>query len=372
MVRANLPGADALVPNSVLRVMSDDQAALCHLNLQYLDWLALQLMPDTAETEWLDRHGYIWLVNADGSTGRHMAQLATGMVEVTGTVPWAVVPQGSWLGNENIGFETIEQIFVSATGLPTPVRVRALDPGVIGNVPRGSTLGFAAAPPGVNANVTVVSMDGGVDEENDDELRFRVLQRIRQPPQGGAWHDYINWALAVPGVTRVWVSPLEMGMGTVTVRVMMDRLRADQEGFPTQADLDAVTAYLDIKRPVAVKDFWVVSPIRQPVDIIVRNLQPDNPTVRAAIGRALSAMIMEKAAPGQTIYAAWKTHAIMNAAGVMSFDLGNCDKDDYMMSPGHLAVLGSIIYEQTVPPRPLVTRGPETYGESGGRSLVVQ
>src|SRR4030095_12743419 len=69
-IRASLPGADALVPNSVLRVLSDNQGALCHLTLQYIDWLALQLLPDTAETEWLDRHGDIWLVNADGATRR--------------------------------------------------------------------------------------------------------------------------------------------------------------------------------------------------------------------------------------------------------------------------------------------------------------
>ena len=61
-ITGRLPGADANVPNSVLRVLSDAMGALCHLTLQYIDWLALQLLPDTAETEWLDRHGQIWLV----------------------------------------------------------------------------------------------------------------------------------------------------------------------------------------------------------------------------------------------------------------------------------------------------------------------
>ena len=56
-----------------------------HLTLQYIDWLALQLLPDTAETEWLDRHGEIWLVNADGTLGRKQATFATGSVTFTGT-----------------------------------------------------------------------------------------------------------------------------------------------------------------------------------------------------------------------------------------------------------------------------------------------
>ena len=51
----------------MLRVLSDNQGALCHLVLQYIDWLALQLLPDTAETEWSrPAPGHIWLVNSDG------------------------------------------------------------------------------------------------------------------------------------------------------------------------------------------------------------------------------------------------------------------------------------------------------------------
>src|ERR1700704_5891589 len=85
-IRAKMPGADAMVPNSVLRILSDGQGGQCHTTLQYIDWLALQLLPDTAETEWLDRHGDIWLVNSDGTTGRKMATLAQGSAMFTGVV----------------------------------------------------------------------------------------------------------------------------------------------------------------------------------------------------------------------------------------------------------------------------------------------
>src|SRR5215831_18726119 len=97
LIRGQLPGADALVPNSILRVLSDNQGALCHLTLQYIDYLALQLLPDTAEVEWLDRHGDIWLVNADGSTGRKVAQLAHGEIATTAVTSWSVIPANSRL-----------------------------------------------------------------------------------------------------------------------------------------------------------------------------------------------------------------------------------------------------------------------------------
>src|SRR5262252_6805305 len=96
-IRGALPGADASVPNSVLRVISDAMGALCHLTLQFVEWLSLQLLPDSAEHEFLDRHADIWLKNADGTTGRKGATLAQGMVTFTGTAG-AVVPLSTQLG----------------------------------------------------------------------------------------------------------------------------------------------------------------------------------------------------------------------------------------------------------------------------------
>ena len=343
-IRGTLPGADASVPNSVLRVMSDVQASVCHLNLQYIDWLALQLLPDTAEVEWLDRHGDIWLTNADGSTGRKAATLAEGIVEVAG-VAGTILPAASQMTHSTgIGYETTQEIVLSfPDDTPTPVTVRALDPGVDGNQDVGATMSLTAAPAGVSTTATVVVLEGGTDEENDDDLRVRVLERIRQPPMGGALHDYVRWTKAVAGVTRAWCGPLEMGMGTVSVRFMCDELRADNDGFPIGSDIQRVIAYLDTVRPVAIKDYFVVAPIPQRVDVYIRTLVPDTVTIRAGIEVSLKEMLVRWGQPGQTIFASWKSHAIMEAPGVELFGLA-INEDDAMPSPGHLPVLGDIVY----------------------------
>lgn len=340
-IRGSLPGADALVPNSVLRVLSDNQGALCHLTLQYVDWLALQLLPDTAETEWLDRHGDIWLTNADGTTGRKVATLAYGIVNFEGA-GGTIVPKSTQLQSSAGGilYETTDVVTVLADAL-TPGPVRALDPGSEGNLPAGTELTVLGGI--IDVNAFVVDLTGGTDEENDDDLRTRVLQRIRQPPMGGATHDYVRWALAFPGVTRAWCAPNEMGVGTVTVRIMMDDLRANNDGFPYQSDCDMVAAYVDTVRPVAVKDFWVLAPIKQIIDVNIGSLVPDTTEVRAAIEVSLEEMLINYAAPGQTIFAAWKATAIMNTANVVSFDLLDWT-DDVMASVGCMAALGDIIY----------------------------
>jgi uncharacterized phage protein gp47/JayE len=170
-----------------------------------------------------------------------------------------------------------------------------------------------------------------------------VLLRIQQPPQGGDQTDYEQWALAVPGVTRAWCAPLEMGIGTVTVRFMCDDLRASNNGFPLLQDINAVSAYLDTVRPVAVKDIFVVAPIPQPINAQINLLNDDTSATRAAIEDSLNAMLLAQAAPGQTIFAAWKSAAILDAPGVISFDLQNT-LDDVMQSPGNMGTLGDVIY----------------------------
>jgi uncharacterized phage protein gp47/JayE len=338
-VRAKLPGADALVPNSVLRVLSDSQGALCHATLQYIDWLALQLLPDTAETEWLDRHGNIWLVNSDGTTGRKVATLASGTVQFTGTVG-TIVPIGTQLSGSNTDYETTELVTIGVDLTTGPVQ--ALDPGSLGNLDQGATLGLVSSIPGVDGTVTVLELAGGVDTENDNDLRARVLERIRQPPMGGAAYDYVAWALAVPGVTRAWCSPLEMGMGTVTIRFMMDELRASTGGFPLPDDVDTVKAYIDSVRPVAVKDFFVAGPIPYPINLRISYLDYDDGSTRGAIEQSLLNTFFVRATPGQFWYRSWSDEGIANANGVNAYDLVASDVP--MPGLGYMAVLGDLTY----------------------------
>lgn len=341
---AYLPGADASVPNSVLRVVSDNNAALAHENLLYLDWLALQLMPDTAEAEWLDRFAQIWL------GGRKAATYALGTVTFTG-IDGTVVPVGTRMqaGNGSL-YETVEQVTLSG---PTTASIHAITDGAATNAEAGSPLALVDAVSGLDGTATVVLLNGGADVEADELLRARVLERIRKPPMGGAAYDYEAWAKEVPLVTRAWAAPNEMGIGTVTLRFMADQLRADVDaggnvidtsvdGFPLPEDVVIVAAYLDSKRPVAVKDFFVVAPIPQPIDMTITGLVNDTSAVRAAIRQGLLNMLDERAAPGQSIYRSWVDEAISVAVGEDHHEL--TFTTTAMASLGHLAVLGTITY----------------------------
>lgn len=339
-VHANLPGSDANVPNSLLRILSDAMGALCHLALQFVDWLALQLLPDTSEHEWLDRHGKIWLVNADGSTGRKSASFSAGLVACTGN-QGVVIPAAAQLTTADGLFYATTTTINLASG-DTSVPVRSLDTGSATNLSVGAPMSFVETIPGVDTTAKVIQLYGGADEETDDELRARVLLRIQEPPMGGDATDYEAWVLQVPGVTRAWCSPLELGIGTVTVRFMMDDLRADNAGIPLAEDVIAVEAYLDTKRPVAVKDFFVAAPIPFPINLHIDALVVDSGPTRESIELSLRDMLFEKAIPGGTVYESWVEAAISDAIGVDHFELRFLTTP--MPTPGHLGILGSIIY----------------------------
>jgi len=341
-ITASLTGA-VVVGNSVLRVMADSMAALGHLTLRYLDWQARQYLPDTAEIEFLDRHGNIWLVNSDGTVGRKAATTSSGIVTFTGSIGF-VVPQFTVLIGQSADgetrYETTAQVVIGSTATPCPVT--AIDAGAAGNLPTGEPIVFETPIAGVDGTATVVTLTGGTNDETDDELRERILERIQNPPMGGDEDDYIQWAKAIAGVTRAWSYPNEMGIGTVTVRFMMDNLRADNHGIPNDIDVQAVIDYLNTVRPVTVKDFFVIAPEAFEVTVRIENLTTDDEATRAAIEANLLKMFSARSIPGQTMFRSWVDEAVSQATGEEEHDL--VFTNAVMPDANHIPVLGSITY----------------------------
>lgn len=326
---AFLEGADASVPNSALRVLSDQNAGGAFLNLKYLQWLAKNFLPDLAEKGWLDRWANILF------GGRKAATFASGTITVTGT-PGVKLAAGSILAtSDGVEYQTAADVYLSAAA--TPVAVTCLTAGAIGNRDPGALLSLTIAVSSVDAQATVVLIDGGADTESDDDLRVRILLRIRNPPMGGCATDYEQWTLSLPGVSRVWVAPMEMGIGTVTVRFACDVLRASNDGLPTPDDCAMAKAYLDTVRPVTVADLFVLAAIPQGIVPRILNLTDTSPSTKLAIGASLQAMLLEKAAPGQTIFACWISDAITEAVGDATFDLAT--GDFAMANAGSIATL---------------------------------
>ena len=316
-IAAHVPGADASVPNTVLRAVGDAQAALTHDNDLHLDWVARMMMPDTAEGEFAERWANIWLPN-----GRKGATFAAGFITVTG-LNGSAVPTGAELtlpaldadGNSIVlQFEVVTGVTLS--GSSAAVAVSALTPGAIANLDEGAMLAFVDPPTGIDGRAAVAApgFAGGADQETDADLRDRYIARIQMPPHGGALHDYIAWALEVPGVTRAWASQ-EMGIGTVTVRFMLDAVRSSFDGLPQSADLTDMAEHLETVRPVTVAQVFALAPVKQLEPVVISLISQDTPAVRQNVIDELDQMMFARAAPGVMIYASWIREAISAATG---------------------------------------------------------
>jgi uncharacterized phage protein gp47/JayE len=339
---ARLPGADALLRQSNLRVIADVFAGISYLHYGYQVWLSLQLFPDTAETAFLERWASIWGIT------RRPPTAALGPLAVTGT-PGAVVPAGAeWQRSDRVRYQTADGATLAADGTAT-VAVVAETAGIDGDAVAGTTVTGVGALPGVVALATVATpgIGGGADEETDDQLRVRLLARIQVPPHGGSADDYIAWTLEVPGVTRAWVVPRGQGPGTVVVYFTMDDA-AHPNGIPTPADVAIVQAHLDAVRPVTA-EVHVLAPIAHPIDVTVQALTPDTPAIRTAAITELTDTIFRHAEPGGTLFVSWLWEAVSIAAGERHHRIV-VPAADVALAASELAVLGAVTFVTGVVP----------------------
>lgn len=343
-VTASVGTNTGLLRRAVLRVLADIQAAMAHLHYGYLDWIARQAVPFTAEDEALE--GWAAL---KGVT-RKAATAASGSVTFAGT-PGAIIPSGHPVTRyDGAAYTTGDAVAVGGGGTAT-VTVTALDPGAVGNAVAGAAMALSAAVVGVQSAGTAGALTGGADTETDDELRTRMLAAYASTPMGGASADYVIWALQVPGVTRAWCLPHGQGVGSAIVYFMMDEAHPD--GFPVgtdgvstseprgtaaTGDQLAVADHLWPLAPVTAL-VYAVAPVAQPVAFTIAGVPVG---LRASVSAALADQLRQDGSPGGTVRVAalW---AAVRALGLTAFDI-NAPVDDVTAAAGHLPTLGTITW----------------------------
>lgn len=211
-------------------------------------WLIKQFFPDTADTEFLEKHA--------GLRGlrRRNATYAAGKGATISGNPDAVIAVGLQIKTEDGHFyETTESAVISASG-STVVAVRSLATGAAQNIKTATKGSFMAAPVGVSTDVVLNDVVGATNAESDSSLLERLLNKIRRPAAGGNKYDYKDWALEVDGVEQAYVYPLRRGLGTVDIAITADN------GVPSDDTVRRAQEYIDQERPVTAKESKVVKP----------------------------------------------------------------------------------------------------------------
>jgi uncharacterized phage protein gp47/JayE len=271
---------------------------------QYLLWIARQIMPDTADTENLERHAAL------RGIARKPGTVATGTVTFTGQ-PEAAIPAGTAVKHVATELlcvtDALAQIGADGTAV---VPCRASSAGAVPDYEKEAVLAVST-PSGVQSQA-LLTLSGGTDVETDAELLARLLEYMRNPPGGGNAYDYKRWAMEVAGVSAAWVYPLRRGIGTVDVAVL------SAQGLPTDELVAAVQAHLDEKRPVACPDVraWAPTPLAVPVTVRVRLSGTTLAVVNIAANNAL-ASYFAGLAPGAQVLRSRIETIISGITGVL-------------------------------------------------------
>ncbi len=330
-LESRLPGVLARVRRSLVGVLNRVFAGGLSALYQYAEWLNKQAWPDQAEAEYLDGHGARW------GKARNPATTATGSVRFTGAdgvnVPITTAVQradGQQYKTTAAGVVAGGQLIVAA---------ESVNAGQVANADINTPLLLSTPIVGLNsAAIAYTALSGGTDIELDDAYRARILQRIRKVPQGGRVDDYVAWALEVPGVTRAWVYPGELGAGTVVLRFVRD---ADAGPIPDAGEVAAVQAYIDALRPVTAT-LSVVAPVATALNLTIQ-LVPNTVAVKAAVEAELQDLLLRRASPGTTLLLSQIREAISIAAGETDHVL-TVPAANVVYGAGQLPVLGVITW----------------------------
>ena len=332
-------GLGGLLPRTMLRVLAESMAGAVYTLFGYLTWTARQVFPDTAEDEFLERWSKIWGVS------RKPATFAKGPATFKGT-DGVVIPAGTRLRRDDgwlFATDAAYTVGTATSGIALGY-VTALEAGADGNTPFPGGWTLEQPLTGILAGVGVGhggtgDVDGAEDAETDEALRGRLLSRLRDQPKGGAASDYRIWSLEVPGVTRVWVIPGHLGIGTVGVAFMRD----DDEGspFPDATEVAELEAYLDVRRPVTA-DVVAFAPEGVAVDFEIV-LVPDNPSLRALVEVSLRDLIERDGEPGGTILVSRIREAISTTPGESDHTLV-LPAADVELTGTQLATMGAVTW----------------------------
>ena len=283
----------APLKHSVIGVISRVLAGAVHTMLGFLSFMSRQLFTNTSDDEHLLRQASIYKIF------RKPADFSQGEILFGGFL-FEIVPSGTVVqSKDGVQYETLAEVEIgqnlgSERFGEGQVLARALEAGPQGNLPFGEALTVVSPIERVSSLVHVVGvgLTGGVDEEDVESVRSRLRERMQAPPQGGDNSHYIQWAREVSGVTRAWVYPSHMGVGTVGVTFVRD---GESFIFPDSSSIQTVQDYIEARRPLAA-ELFVFSAIEKPINPHIL-ISPDTPGVRASVTTQLEDLIMREATP---------------------------------------------------------------------------
>ncbi|WP_265436100.1 baseplate J/gp47 family protein [Aeromonas media] len=300
-------------------------------------WIVRQIIPTTES----DDQTIIETAQFEGVI-RKQATYAAGPATLNGSVP---APVGTVLQHKD-GRQYAVTSSASPSSGTVAVQVQAIAVGAEGNLAAGEVLTLVTTVPGLQANGTSGDISGGANIEPIAELLERLLFRKRNPPLGGAVHDYVAWMREVAGVTRAWSYDAWHGGSTVGIAWVYDERVSI---LPTPTDQSGMQDYLfrhaepatgvNVGRPGGIEPVDIGLTLKS-TNLAITPI-PDTAEVRAGVEANLRGY-QNTLAPGQTMLLSKIRTAIGSAAGINNYTLDLAA--DVPAATNELNVIGGITW----------------------------
>ena len=348
-------GQISLIAGSIEDALAAADAGSIAGNYTLLQHISLQATPVTAtlNTE-IDPWGTLqdWGIAFNAPIKVATGSAGTADIPFTGIA--TVLAGTQFKANDDTIVETTTEI--TSTGVEvinTPIISQEV--GADTNLLEGDQLSLISPINNVDpAVVGAGGMAGGQDDETPEVFRARLLVAIRAHSIGSQEDRYEVAALSAPGVTRVFVDPRQPSVGAVTIRFMLDEVRAPT-GIPVGTDgiipiLESLGDQLLVEQAIIAAKIrppaatvYISAPVPKLVDIEINNLTPDTPETRASVDLEIADFFKRSTSPGSTMEPSNLSAAISSVALEDSHELTDPIAPVTSL-PGELLLVGDITY----------------------------
>lgn len=339
---------------SEIRTLLESIAVDVYALMEETDEVSRIAFVETADGEWLDKHGSNPLIGLP----RELGQVSTGTVTFTipeATTSEVVIPIDTIVISEETGLEysTSSDAIINVGDTDTTVMVECLVEGVDGNADAGTVTLFdddSSLYNGLTVN-NESSFTGGVDYEEDEEYRERLLSYLRKDDFGSIGY-YETLCNGIDGVHDV----LLVSDTTYTRKVLVN---GDVKPTPDSIMADVLEVMSDTNNLVLGHTFTVDKPTYVTVDLTV-NLtvssevdEDDLSELLSAIfdgGEVLSGLMYDGVGIGETLrknalYGAFDVIDSVESVEILS---DGVEIEDLVVEPGEVLKLGTVTFNQTV------------------------
>ena len=248
------------------------------------EWIQKQCFPQSAQGTFLDQHAQL------RGLVRRPAAKALGSIRFSvdraGQSDLVIQAGTICMTANQVRFETIQEVVLRAGQTEVLAEAQAVEAGAAGNVPSGSILTMAVAPVGIRRCGNPEPFTGGMEEEDDESLRKRVLETYRRLANGANAAYYEKEALAFSAdVAAVAVVGRSRGTGTVDV------VPAVWHGVPGADLISGLQDYFEERREIAV-DVLVKAPTVKTVDVSA-SIEPEAGRTYAEVAGRVDAVLKD-------------------------------------------------------------------------------